>query len=84
MQLFKIAKTHRQVFESLREQGIGVNLHYIPVYSQPYFQRMGFKPDDFPHAQSYYHEVISLPIYQGLSDVQQDLVIAALRLALRS
>jgi dTDP-4-amino-4,6-dideoxygalactose transaminase len=84
LQLFKIAKTHRQVFESLREQGIGVNLHYIPVYSQPYFQRMGFQPDDFPHALSYYHEAISLPIYQGLSDVQQDLVIAALRLALRS
>ena len=84
LQLFKITKTHRQVFESLREQGIGVNLHYIPVYSQPYFQRMGFQADDFPHAQSYYHEAISLPIYQGLSDVQQDLVIEALRLALRS
>ena len=84
LQLFKITKTHRQVFESLREQGIGVNLHYIPVYSQPYFQRMGFQAADFPHAQSYYHEAISLPIYQGLSDVQQDLVIEALRLALRS
>lgn len=79
LQLSKIAKTHRQVFESLREKGIGVNLHYIPVYSQPYFLRMGFKPDGFPNAQSYYQAAISLPIYQSLSDIQQDLVIATLR-----
>ncbi|MCF5518275.1 UDP-4-amino-4,6-dideoxy-N-acetyl-beta-L-altrosamine transaminase, partial [Pseudomonas sp. PA-3-6E] len=53
LQLDKINKTHRQVFESLREQGIGVNLHYIPVHTQPYYADMGFKPEDFPAAQNY-------------------------------
>lgn len=82
LQLNKIGKTHLQVFEALRAQGIGVNLHYIPVHTQPYYQRTGFKPDDFPQAQAYYLEAISLPMYQGLSDVQQDSVVAALRSAL--
>jgi len=48
LQLGNIKKTHRQVYESLRAQGIDVNLHYIPVHTQPYYQQMGFKPDDFP------------------------------------
>ena len=78
LQLDKIQKSHLQVFESLREQGIGVNLHYIPVHTQPYYERMGFKPDDFPQAQAYYREAISLPMYQTLTDAQQDQVIAAL------
>jgi UDP-4-amino-4,6-dideoxy-N-acetyl-beta-L-altrosamine transaminase len=82
LQLNKIRKTHLQVFEALRAQGIGVNLHYIPVHTQPFYERMGFKPDDFPQAQAYYREAISLPMYQGLSDVQQDAVVAALRLAI--
>ena len=82
LQLDKIQKTHRQVFDSLREQGIGVNLHYIPVHTQPYYQRMGFQPDDFPQAQAYYTEAISLPMYQTMSDAQQDYVITALGQAL--
>lgn len=82
LQLSKISRSHRQVFEALREQGIGVNLHYIPVHTQPYYQRMGFQPDDFPQAQSYYREAISLPMFQTLSEAQQDQVIAALRHAL--
>ena len=83
LQLETIAKTHRQVFESLREQGIGVNLHYIPVHTQPYYQRMGFHAGDFPQAQAYYREAISLPMYPTMSDEQQDQVIAALATALR-
>ena len=79
LQLDKIGKTHRQVFESLREQGIGVNLHYIPVHTQPYYQRMGFKVGDFPLAESYYSEAISLPMFQTMSEEQQDTVIATLR-----
>jgi UDP-4-amino-4,6-dideoxy-N-acetyl-beta-L-altrosamine transaminase len=82
LQLDKIGKTHRQVFEALREQGIGVNLHYIPVHTQPYFQRMGFQPDDFPQAMAYYSEAISLPMYQTMNDEQQDQVVAALGNAL--
>ncbi len=79
LQLDKIDKTHRQVFESLREQGIGVNLHYIPVHTQPHYQRMGFKVGDYPQAEQYYAEAISLPMYQTLSDGQQDQVVAALQ-----
>lgn len=79
LQLVKISKTHRQVFDALREQGIGVNLHYIPVHTQPYYQRMGFKADDFPEAQRYYAEAISLPMFQTMSEEQQDLVINAVK-----
>ncbi len=78
LQFDKINKTHRQVFESLREQGIGVNLHYIPVHMQPYYQRMGFKAGDFPQAERYYGEAISLPMFQTMSEAQQDEVITAL------
>lgn len=77
-----IQASHRQVFESLREQGIGVNLHYIPVHTQPYYQRMGFEPDDFPESMHYYREAISLPMFHGLTYEQQDTVVAALKQAL--
>jgi len=82
LQLENIEKSQLQVFESLREQGIGVNLHYIPVHTQPYYEAMGFKPDDFPEAMAYYGEAISLPLYQGLREEQQDTVIHALKTAL--
>lgn len=81
LQLDKLQKSHRQVFESLREQGIGVNLHYIPVHTQPYYQRMGFKQGDYPQAESYYAEAISLPMFQTMSEERQVTVIAALRKA---
>ncbi len=79
LQLKKINKTHRQVFEALREQGIGVSLHYIPVHTQPHYQRMGHNVGDYPQAEQYYAEAISLPMYQTLSDSQQDQVVAALQ-----
>jgi len=79
LQLKKLALSHREVFEALRESGIGVNLHYIPVYLQPYFQRMGFDPASFPQAQAYYREAISLPMYSTLTEQQQDVVVAALQ-----
>lgn len=78
LQLDRIGKSHREVFESLRNQGIGVNLHYIPVHTQPYYQRMGFKPGDYPEAERYYAEAISLPIYPAMTEEQQNQVIAAL------
>ena len=77
LQLSGGARTHSEVFESLREQGIGVNLHYIPVHTQPYYQAMGFKPGDFPEAERYYTEAISLPMYPTLSAAQQDAVVSA-------
>jgi len=83
LQLEKLTKTHRQVFEELREQRIGVNLHYIPVYSQPHYQLMGFNPNEFPEAQNYYAEAISLPMYQTLTEEQQNHVVAALEQVLQ-
>ncbi len=82
LQLDEIGKTHREIFEALREQGIGVNLHYIPVHTQPYYERMGFKMGSFLEAERYYAEAISLPMYQTLSDLQQDWVVKGLRSAL--
>jgi dTDP-4-amino-4,6-dideoxygalactose transaminase len=79
LKLNKIQKTHKQVFEELRKHGVGVNLHYIPVHTQPYYQRMGFKAGDFPEAELYYAEAISLPMYQGLTNAQQDEVVNVLR-----
>ncbi len=74
--------THLQVFESLREQGIGVNLHYIPVYRHPYYERMGFLPRDFPQAEEYYAQAISLPMFPGLEDGQVEAVVGALQSAM--
>ncbi len=84
LQLDKIGKAHRQVFESLRENGIGVNLHYIPVHTQPYYQRMGFQAGDYPEADSYYSEAISLPMFQTMTEAQQDEVVAAVRKAVQA
>lgn len=79
LKLDNIPLTHRQVFEALRKRGIGVNLHYIPVHIQPYYQDMGFKPEDFPEAMNYYHEAITLPMYPTMSESQQDEVIHVLK-----
>jgi UDP-4-amino-4,6-dideoxy-N-acetyl-beta-L-altrosamine transaminase len=72
----------RQVFEALLARGIGVNVHYIPVHTQPYYQATGFAVGDFPQAERYYAEAISLPLYPGLSESDQDHVISSLGEAL--
>lgn len=74
-------ENHRAVFESLRAQGIGVNLHYIPVHTQPYFQQMGFRKGDFPMAEAYYNEAISLPMFPNLTEQQQEEIVKALHVA---
>jgi UDP-4-amino-4,6-dideoxy-N-acetyl-beta-L-altrosamine transaminase len=68
-------RTHREVFDALRAAGIGVNLHYIPVYRQPYYERMGFRVADFPEAERYYAEAISLPMFPQLSEQDQQRVV---------
>jgi UDP-4-amino-4,6-dideoxy-N-acetyl-beta-L-altrosamine transaminase len=78
LQLDKITKTHLQVFEALRAKDIMVNLHYIPVHTQPYYQQLGFKVGQFPEAERYYAEAISIPMYPGMTDAQQDQVISSL------
>jgi len=79
LKLDKIGKTHREVFEELRAAGIGVSLHYIPVHTQPYYQQLGFNWSDFPQAESYYQEAISLPVYYGLTQKDQDRVVTTLQ-----
>lgn len=71
--------THRQIFEALRAKEIMVNLHYIPVHTQPYYQRLGFQQGDFPEAEHYYREAISIPMHPSLTDEDQDFVISTLR-----
>ena len=77
------SKTHRELFEHLRAAEIGVNLHYIPVHTQPYYQQKGFHTGNFPEAESYYKEAISLPLYPALSVEQQAYIISVLKDALR-
>lgn len=79
LQLDKIALSHLEVFSRLREQDIGVNLHYIPVHTQPYYKAMGFNDADFPQAMAFYQEAISIPLYSGMSDAQQDKVVTTLK-----
>jgi len=79
LSLQDIKKSHREVFEELRAAGIGVNLHYIPVYRQPYYARMGFKPSQFPESERYYAEAISIPMYSGLSEAIQQQVLRAIQ-----
>ncbi|WP_102107864.1 UDP-4-amino-4,6-dideoxy-N-acetyl-beta-L-altrosamine transaminase [Oceaniglobus roseus] len=76
------AERRRAVFEAMRGDGIGVNVHYIPVHTQPYWRRHGFGPGDFPVAEDYYARAISIPLYAGLSEAQQDAVVASLGKAL--
>lgn len=78
LELDASGKSRKQVFESLRKKGLGVNVHYIPVHLQPYYRKLGFEPGDFPQAEKYYDEAISLPLYAALTIENQDFVIARL------
>jgi len=75
----KCKKNRKQVFEELREQNIGVNVHYIPVHTQPYYKQFGFRYGDFPVAEQYYEATISLPIFYSLTEEQQDYVVDTLK-----
>jgi dTDP-4-amino-4,6-dideoxygalactose transaminase len=82
LQLDSIKATHRQVFERLRAKDIMVNLHYIPVHTQPFYQKMGFKQGDFPQAEQYYREAISIPMHVNLTDEELQFVSNCLREAM--
>ena len=84
LQLGKITSTHRQIFEAMRQAGIGVNLHYIPVHTQPYYEKMGFEAGILPEAERYYAEAISLPLYPQLTQEEQDLVVSTLKNAIQA
>lgn len=79
LKLDAISKTRQEVFEALRAKNIGVNVHYIPVHTQPVYQDIGFKAGDFPKAEAYYEAAISLPMYPDLSDEQMDYIYQALK-----
>jgi len=69
----------RAIFDALREMGINVNVHYIPVHTQPYYRQMGFATGDFPVAEDYYARALSIPLFPTLTGEQQDEVIAAMK-----
>jgi dTDP-4-amino-4,6-dideoxygalactose transaminase len=74
-----LRKTRREVFEALSAFGIGTQIHYIPVHTQPYYRNLGFERGNFPEAEQYYEEALSLPLYYDLTDEQQDEIVAAVR-----
>lgn len=78
LKLDEINLSHKEVFQSLRFNGIAVNLHYIPVHIQPFYKSIGFKFGDFPEAEKYYAEAISLPMYPDLSENDQAKVVDTL------
>ena len=84
LKLNDINKSHLQVFQELKEKGIGVNLHYIPVHTQPIYRKLGFQIGAFPIAEQYYKEAISIPMFYGLKEDEQIYVIAILREILKS
>ena len=70
---------HKDIFSKLRGFNIGVNLHYIPIHLQPYYKKIGFTKGQFPEAEQYYQEAISLPIFTKLTRSEQNYVIETLK-----
>jgi len=74
----KVAKSRKQIFIELRENNVGVNVHYIPIHIQPYFQNLGFKKGDFPNSEAYYQSTLTLPMFSSMTSEQQDEVVTVL------
>jgi len=83
IQTDKVKSTRKEIFKALRKNDIGVNVHYIPVHTQPYYENIGFKKGDFPNAESYYESAISIPLFHAMTFEQQDQVIVALEKVLK-
>lgn len=79
----RVRKSKQEIFDGMKEKGIMLNLHYIPVHTQPYYQKLGFANGDFPHSESYYRAALTLPLYYDLSDDCQDRIVDSLREVLR-
>ena len=79
LDLTKVKKTKPQIFEEMKARGITLNLHYIPVHTQPYYAALGHWPEECPVAMQYYKEAFTLPLYVDLTEKQQDEVVAALK-----
>lgn len=78
LRLEELTLSKKEIFESLRDQGIGVNLHYIPVHFHPYYEKLGFKRGDFPNAENYYKRAISIPLFPSMSSRDQEYVISTI------
>ena len=79
IELEKVNKSREQIFNELREKGIGVNVHYIPIHTHPYYKQLGFKKGDFPNSEFYYSRAISIPLFYNLTIEQQDEVCKKLK-----
>ncbi len=79
LNLLDIDKSHLEVFEALRKNDIGVQIHYIPVPMHPYYQEKGFTMDEYPNSLSYYQEAISIPMFPTMTEEQQNIVISILK-----
>lgn len=82
--LSETGKTQKEIYKAMQVQGIQVNLHYIPVYLQPYYQKRGFQPGYCPEAECYFKEALSIPLYAGLTEQDQNHVINTLTQVLKS
>ncbi len=82
LKLEKISRSKSDIFSYLREQGLGTQVHYIPVHTQPYYRQLGFNWGDFPESESYYQEAMSLPIHYDLTNEEQDRIIQTFREAI--
>ena len=78
----RIGKSKAQIFEEMRARGVTLNLHYIPVHTQPYYERLGHRAEECPSAMEYYAEAFTLPLYYRLTDAQQDFVVENLKAVL--
>lgn len=75
--------SRKEVFQELRDNGIGVNVHYLPIHMHPYYQNMGFQKSNFPNSEHYYDNAISIPLFHTMTVTQQDAVVAVLKTKLK-
>ena len=83
LNLNEIHKSHIEVFNDMRDSGVGVNLHYIPIHLQPYYKDLGFQLGDFPNSEDYYSREITLPLFSSMTSVQHNKVIDVIRKVLK-
>ena len=79
----KVTKTKQQIFDEMKARGITLNLHYIPVHTQPYYEKLGHHPEECPNSLEYYRDAMTLPLYYDLTESQQDFIVKSLSEVLR-
>ena len=75
----RVKRTKQEIFEKMKERGVTLNLHYIPVHTQPYYEQLGHRPEECPEAMQYYEEAMTLPLYYDLTDEEQNMIVDKLR-----